>query len=597
MSMPDFSAHGYSITRMLGSSPEGGRATYLAHRHADRSLVVVKVFHFGLVSSSWSGYKAYEREIEVLRQLDHPRIPRFLDSFPIDAGFCLVQEYKNAPSLAGRRPFSLDQIKKIALSVLEILVYLQRHRPPIFHRDLKPENILLDQQLNAYLIDFGLARVRGGSVALTSMAAGTLGFMPPEELYNRSLTRASDLYSLGATLLCLATRTPSHRIGTLVDRSFQLKVAGRIPGASRAFVTWLGKMVALNPDDRFASADLASQALHSIPVKPSSIPGSNALLSLRWASLGALPLVLVMIASSRAVSDFKTQAPSDPYTQIKSLLSTGRCSDDQIIGCDLRNLDLEGIYLPGVDLAGAILSKTSLAHGHLQQANLSRAELGESHWVHADLTEANLTGANLVKANMRDARLNSADLSWASIQQGDLRHANLRQAILANVNGTGADLRGTNLSDANLKQALLPEANLSRSLLAGANLESAVLRHSLLIEADLRQVNLQNANLSGANLRGVVLRQGDLRGANLQKADLSRVAANEAQFQSADLQEAVLAGADLNRADLRGATLRYADLRGADLRFANLEETDLNGADLWGALLEGATLPDGSTYP
>ena len=59
----------------------------------------IKEFRFALADASWSGYKAYQREIEVLQQLDHPRIPRYLDSFETPQGFCLVQEYKNAPSL------------------------------------------------------------------------------------------------------------------------------------------------------------------------------------------------------------------------------------------------------------------------------------------------------------------------------------------------------------------------------------------------------------------------------------------------------------------------------------------------------------------
>jgi putative transposase len=94
------------------------------------------------------------------------------------------------------RSFAPDEIKQIATSVLEILVYLQNRIPPIIHRDIKPENILVDEQINVYLVDFGFARIGEGEVAMSSMVKGTLGFMAPEQLFNRQLTEASDLYGL-----------------------------------------------------------------------------------------------------------------------------------------------------------------------------------------------------------------------------------------------------------------------------------------------------------------------------------------------------------------------------------------------------------------
>jgi serine/threonine protein kinase len=178
----DLAMHGYQIVRELGRNWEGGRITYLAHT-LDHRQVVIKEFRFAAMQSEWSGYKAHEREIEVLQQLEHPRIPRYLDSFEVPSGFCLVQQYQDAPSLADRSSFTPEAIKQIALSVLEILVYLQARVPPIIHRDIKPENILVDKQMNAFLIDFGFARIRGGELALSSVAAGTPGFIPPEEQF------------------------------------------------------------------------------------------------------------------------------------------------------------------------------------------------------------------------------------------------------------------------------------------------------------------------------------------------------------------------------------------------------------------------------
>ncbi|MGB3239409.1 MAG: serine/threonine-protein kinase, partial [Geitlerinemataceae cyanobacterium] len=216
-SFPDFSNYGYQISRELGHNRAGGRVTYLAQELNTENLVVVKQFQFAKNQANWSEYSAYDREIQVLRDIDFPNIPRYLDSFQTSTGFCMVQEYKDAPSLAQSKKFTPPQVKKIAIAVLEILKYLQNRIPPVIHRDLKPENILVDDRMNVYLVDFGFARMGGGEVAVSSVVKGTLGFMPPEQMFNRQITMASDLYSLGATLICLLTGTLSTDVGSLMD--------------------------------------------------------------------------------------------------------------------------------------------------------------------------------------------------------------------------------------------------------------------------------------------------------------------------------------------------------------------------------------------
>jgi serine/threonine protein kinase len=263
---PDFTSHGYQVSRELGRNREAGRITYLATDFNQERQVVIKEFRFAISGADWSGFKAYQREIEILQQLNHPRIPRYLDSFETSSGFCLVQEYKNAPSLAERRSFTPEEIRQIAVSVLEILVYLQKRTPAVIHRDIKPENILVDKQLNAYLIDFGFARIRGGEMALSSVAAGTVGFMPPEEQFGRSLTEASDLYSLGATLICLLTGTRSVDVGKLIDDNYRFDFKKLVSKINPRFVEWLTKMVEPNLKNRYGNALVSLSALKPIDV-------------------------------------------------------------------------------------------------------------------------------------------------------------------------------------------------------------------------------------------------------------------------------------------------------------------------------------------
>jgi serine/threonine protein kinase len=262
---PDFSNYGYQIIRELGHNRAGGRVTYLGAEINTQRTVVVKQFQFARTGVNWSEYDAYEREIQVLRGLDHPSIPHYLDSFQTVAGFCMVQDYKNAPSLAMKTQWTPEQVKQIALSVLSILNYLQSQIPPVIHRDLKPENILVDEQLQVYLVDFGFARLGGGDIAVSSVIKGTLGFMPPEQMFNRQLSAASDLYSLGATLICLLTHTPSTEVGVLIDDIGRINFQQRIPELNPDFIRWLQKMVEPNVQNRYANANEALDAL--VPIK------------------------------------------------------------------------------------------------------------------------------------------------------------------------------------------------------------------------------------------------------------------------------------------------------------------------------------------
>ena len=301
---PDFSELGYQVIRILGHNREEGRITYLAHVLNSNQKVVIKEFCFASIATDWSGMKAYEQEIEILQQLNHPRIPRYLNSFENLGNFYLVLEYKNAPSLGLKRSFHPEDIKQISLSILEILVYLQTQVPPIIHRDIKPENILVDEQLNAYLVDFGLARLRNAKMALSSFVTGTPGFMPPEEQFGYALTEASDLYSLGATLICLLTNTRAVDIDKLIDDKYHFNLQKLVPQLSPRFASWLRKMVECNRKHRYKNASVALAALKPIQVIGvasgidnfiAAIQGRKRLTLLGLATLGLLALVSAIL--------------------------------------------------------------------------------------------------------------------------------------------------------------------------------------------------------------------------------------------------------------------------------------------------------------
>jgi uncharacterized protein YjbI with pentapeptide repeats len=570
---PDFSSHGYQVTRELGRNREAGRITYQATAQNLDQQVVIKEFRFALADANWSGFKAYQREIEMLQQLEHPRIPRYLDCFETQVGFCLVQEYKNAPSLVERRSFNPEDIKQIALSVLEILVYLQRRTPPIIHRDIKPENILVDKQLNAYLVDFGFARIRGGEMALSSVAAGTPGFMPPEEQFGRPLTEASDLYSLGATLICLLTGIRSVDIGTLIDDDYRFDFKKLVPKLNPRFISWLEKMVAPNVKQRFDNATVALEALKSNRV----VGSANGVESL---------VGVVKGRKQRAVLGLATLGIVTSWVGINSILYQTEVPQPEIAP------PLE--IAPQPEIAPPLEKQVRQVKQFKQcvKCNLQGADLMSADLMSADLRSANLRGANLRSANLRSAYLSTADLRSAKLRSADLTGADLTGAYLSSAYLSSADLTGAYLTGADLTGANLTGAYLTGAYLRSAYLRSADLSNAKLSSADLRSAYLNSANLRGAKLRGAYLSSADLRSANLIGANLIG-----AKLRGADLRRADLRSANLSSADLRGADLSSADLRGAKLSSAKLSSANLTSANLEGANLENAIMPDGKKHP
>ncbi len=180
----------------------------------------------------------------------------------------------------------------------------------------------MDDTLQVYLIDFGLARLNHQAIAISSIAAGTPGFMPPEELFNRPLGASADLYSVGATLISVLTQTPSAQISNLIDDTYRLNFKSQLPPINPSFTEWLQTMVEPNPRDRFSNAATALEALRAIdisdlspqPTDAASAPGGifNRPISRRTA---ALSIWTVLLGVSLAARFFKPAPPPQitPY--------------------------------------------------------------------------------------------------------------------------------------------------------------------------------------------------------------------------------------------------------------------------------------------
>ena len=260
VNLPNFSEYGYELIKVMGRNRQGGRITYLAQDINRQCPVIIKHFQFMNQANPWWGLETLEKEKELLQQLNHERIPHYLNSFNCPEGMGLVLEYIEADSLSKIGHLNPTQIKTIAISLLEILVYLQQQIPPIIHRDIKPDNILIDDQFNAYLIDLGFGRVGIEEVSGSSTVKGTLGFMPPEQLSGK-LTKSSDLYSLGVTLFGQIKGLSAIEMPKYLDHRGSFDLSSLETQVSEEFIAWLSQMIEPNPSDRFLDAATALQKL------------------------------------------------------------------------------------------------------------------------------------------------------------------------------------------------------------------------------------------------------------------------------------------------------------------------------------------------
>ncbi|MEW6495543.1 MAG: type IV pilin-like G/H family protein, partial [Cyanobacteriota bacterium] len=237
------------------------------------SPVIVKLLAFN-PQMHWDELKLFEREAQVLKNLNHSRIPQYLDYFSVDdlegSGFLwfgLVQEYIPGDSLKQLldkgKHFTEVEVRSIATEVLRILINLHELSPPVLHRDIKPSNLILGKNNQIYLVDFGAVQDRAKAEGVTFTVVGTSGYAPPEQLWGKAVP-ASDLYALGATLIHLLTgispaELPQHRM--------RIQFKERI-NINPDFANWIEQLIQPAPERRFSTArqaleGLQAQASHS----------------------------------------------------------------------------------------------------------------------------------------------------------------------------------------------------------------------------------------------------------------------------------------------------------------------------------------------
>lgn len=271
----------YAVTGWLG---EGGMGVvYEAEQANPRRRVAIKVLRRSLITPGVR--RRFEREAEVLGQLQHPGIARIFEAGTDADGapFIAMEFVRGVPLNSYLREVELSIEDRLRLVAAICDAVDHAHRKGILHRDLKPSNVLIESDGVPRVLDFGVARVLDTEVVMTQhtesgQLVGTLPYMSPEQAAGGSgIDVRSDVYALGVMLFeTLAGRLPYPILGQgLIEAVKILREVEpeRLGSVDRRFrgdlETIVAKALEKDADRRYASAaELGADLRRSLRDEP-----------------------------------------------------------------------------------------------------------------------------------------------------------------------------------------------------------------------------------------------------------------------------------------------------------------------------------------
>lgn len=251
---------------------QGGMSDiYRAYDLVEQREVVIKIPDREMLGDP-AQFERFQRELEVMKTLDHPAILKGLGSGKYNRIPYLVTQFVDGQSLREylrkTTPLPPDQAIILTQKIAEGMAYC--HKNDVVHRDLKPENILLGQDGQPIIMDFGLALTKGGTRVTYSNLSATMGtpdYMSPEQIYGQRGDQRTDIYALGIILYEMLAGNPpfsgdnntdvmSQHVNATPPRLDKIN-----PEISPELAAIVARCLAKKPEDRYPSMDALVDAL------------------------------------------------------------------------------------------------------------------------------------------------------------------------------------------------------------------------------------------------------------------------------------------------------------------------------------------------
>jgi len=258
----------YEIIQELG---RGGMATvYRAYHPGMDRFVAIKIIHRALATDK-AGVERFRREARLIARLEHPHLLPVYDYAPDHDPPYIVMRYLEGGTLKDvldeKRLLPLGEVAHLMRQIASAMDYA--HRQGVVHRDIKPSNIMVDQDGNAFVADFGIARINDGlGMTQTGFTVGTPGYMSPEQGMGLStIDLRADIYSLGVMVFEMATGRAPYTGETPMAVLFQ-HIQNPVPSALQFNPNLpedidqiFHKALAKQPEERYSSAGQLSEVL------------------------------------------------------------------------------------------------------------------------------------------------------------------------------------------------------------------------------------------------------------------------------------------------------------------------------------------------
>jgi serine/threonine protein kinase len=194
----------YELEKLVGSG--GMSNVFRAHDSLLERTVALKILHEQYTRDE-DYVERFRREARAVAQLAHPNIVTVIDRGEQDGRQYIVFEFiegENLKEIVAHGPVPVRDAIGLTLQVARALSFA--HERGLVHRDVKPQNVLLNEDGQAKVTDFGIARsldVHG--VTQTGTVLGTSDYIAPEQARGQKVNPKTDIYSLGAVLYELLT--------------------------------------------------------------------------------------------------------------------------------------------------------------------------------------------------------------------------------------------------------------------------------------------------------------------------------------------------------------------------------------------------------